>query len=173
MRGQRIPSHRLYSRAIGRLLIPAFCGMLSASCAEHDSANSSSSSVIEPPRILPTSVLLPSRGVGGARAEEAAALWDIENNLPASEWKAMRPILIDGSLSGLEATKPPHRERKKTADSSNVTIRGQWFTIVDIVGSPGWRERLQRFYQAKEHRIEEERRADSIAASRDSVHSRL
>ena len=119
------------------------------------------------------SALLPSPGVAGARAEEAAALWDIENSLPASEWKAMRPILIDGSLSGLEATKPQHRDRKKTADSSNVTIRGQWFTIVDIVGSPGWRERFQRFYQAKEHRIEEERRADSIAASRDSVHSRL
>jgi hypothetical protein len=82
--------------------------------------------------------------VAAARAEEAAALRDIETNLPSGETKAH----IIESLTGKHV----------------VNNQPTWSVVTS--DNPVWQARFDRFYAARMHLGEEQRREASIAAAR-------
>ena len=92
-------------------------------------------------------VPLSAPDVAAARAEEAAALRDIETNLPSGESKAH---LIE-ALMGKDDTPVVNNQHRVSIVTSD---------------NPAMQARLDRFYAARRHRVEEQRREASIAAAR-------
>jgi hypothetical protein len=88
--------------------------------------------------------------VAAARADEVAALRDIETNLPPGEGKA---IIMD-ALTGKHDSRVLRSERQ--------------FAIVTSE-NPIQQARYDRFYAARRHRAEEQRREASIAAARNRI----
>jgi hypothetical protein len=84
--------------------------------------------------------------VAAARAEEAAALYDIDINMPPFEGKAHFLDALTGKLN----TRAGNAREIHMVSSNN----------------PAMQARIDRFYAARRHLVEEQRRDASVAAAR-------